>query len=104
MSDSRFFSPQGPFTLAVLAQKIGAELTPPERAGQLVHDIADLEMAGQDEISLFCNAKHAAAFANNHAGVVVTSKKLGELPHNGSALLLAADPRLAFAEFGRIFY
>jgi UDP-3-O-[3-hydroxymyristoyl] glucosamine N-acyltransferase len=104
MSDSRFFSPQGPFTLAVLAQKIGAELTQPERGGQLVHDIADLEVAGKDEISVFCSAKHAAAFAKSHAGVVVTSKKLGELPHNGSALLLAADPRLAFAELGRIFY
>ena len=104
MSDQRFFKPEGPFTLAVLAQRIGAELMQPERAGQLVRDIADLEEAGKDDIAVFCSARHASAFAKCHAGGVVTSKKLVEFPHNGSALLLAADPKLAFAELGRIFY
>jgi UDP-3-O-[3-hydroxymyristoyl] glucosamine N-acyltransferase len=104
MSDKKFFKPEGPFTLSVLAQKIGAELTQPERASQLVHDIADLEQAGADEIGLFCNVSHAPAFARSHAGVVVTSKKLSDYPHKDSTLLLAADPRLAFAELGRIFY
>jgi UDP-3-O-[3-hydroxymyristoyl] glucosamine N-acyltransferase len=104
MSDKKFFKPAGPFTLSVLAQKIGAELAEPERGGQIVHDIAELEQAGQHDLSVFCNASHAPAFARSHAGVVVTSKKLGVYPHNGSTLLLAADPRLAFAELGRIFY
>jgi UDP-3-O-[3-hydroxymyristoyl] glucosamine N-acyltransferase len=104
MSDKRFFKPEGPFALSVLAEKIGAELTEPERGGQMVHDIADLELAGQHDISVFCNPSHAPTFAKSHAGVVVTSRRLGEYPHNGSALLLAADPRLAFAELGRIFY
>ena len=104
MSDKRFFQPQGPFTLAVLAQKIGAELMQPERAGQIVHDIADLEQAGKDDIAVFCNVRHAGAFAKSHAGVIVTSRKLGGFPHNGSTLLLSQDPRLAFAELGRIFY
>ena len=104
MSDKRFFKPEGPFALAALAERIGAELIEPARSNQLVHDIADLEQAGEDDVSVFCSASHAPAFARSHAGVVVTSKKLGELPHNGSALLLAADPRLAFAQLGRIFY
>jgi UDP-3-O-[3-hydroxymyristoyl] glucosamine N-acyltransferase len=104
MSDDRFFKRQGPFTLAVLAQKIGAELVQPERAGQLAHDIADLEQAGEDDVAVFSNARHACAFAKSHAGVVVTSRKLGDYPHNGSALLLTKDPRLALAELGRIFY
>ena len=104
MSDSRFFKPEGPFPLGQLAQKIGAELTEPARAGQLVHDIADLELAGQNDAAMFCSVRHAPAFAASHAGVVVTSKKLGDLPHNGSALLVADDPKLAFAQLGRIFY
>ena len=95
---------KGPFTLAYLAQKIGAELLQPERADQLAHDIAELEQAGKDDIAVFCNVRHPGAFAKSHAGVIVTSKKLGDYPHNGSALLLARDPRLAFAELGRIFY
>jgi UDP-3-O-[3-hydroxymyristoyl] glucosamine N-acyltransferase len=104
MSDERFFRREGPFTLAVLAQKIGAELAQPERGSQIVRDIADLEQAGQDDIAVFCTVSHAGAFAKSHAGVIVTSKKLGDYPYNGSALLLSADPRLAFAELGRIFY
>jgi UDP-3-O-[3-hydroxymyristoyl] glucosamine N-acyltransferase len=104
MSDQRFFKPEGPFTLAVLAERIGAELVEPARAGQLVRDIAELEQAGKDDVSVFCDARLAGAFAQSLAGVVVTSKKLGGYPHNGGALLLAADPRLAFAELGRIFY
>ncbi len=104
MSEYKFFKPEGPFTLSSLAEKIGAELAQPERAGQLVHDIADLEQASKNDVAVFCAIRHAPAFARSHAGVIVTSKKLSDYPHNGSALLLSADPRLAFAELGRIFY
>ena len=104
MSDTRFFKPEGPFALAFLAKSIGAELAQPERANQLVHDIADLEEAGEDDVSVFCDSRHAHAFAISHAGVIVTTSRLSRHPHNGSALLFAADPRLAFAELGRLFY
>ena len=67
-------------------------------------DIADLEQAAEGEVSLFCNAQHAEALAKSHAGLIVTSKKLGDYPHNGSVLLLADDPRLAFARIGQLFY
>ena len=104
MSDERFFKREGPFTVAVLAQKIGAELLQPERADQIVCDIADLEQAGKDDIAVFCDVRHASAFTKSHAGVIITSKKLGDFAHNGGALLFSANPRLAFAELGRIFY
>jgi UDP-3-O-[3-hydroxymyristoyl] glucosamine N-acyltransferase len=104
MSDTRFFKPEGPFALAFLAKAVGAELGEPARANQLVHDIADLEQAGEGDIALFCDPRHAPAFAASHAGVIVTTSKLSRHPHNGSALLFAADPRLAFAELGRLFY
>jgi UDP-3-O-[3-hydroxymyristoyl] glucosamine N-acyltransferase len=104
MSDGRFFKADGPFTLGHLAQKIGAELPEPSRAGQMVCDIADLEAAGQDDVAVFCSARHAPAFAKSHAGVIITSKALGAYPHNGCALLLTEDPKLAFAELGKLFY
>ena len=104
MSDERFFTPEGPFALAFLAEKVGGVLAQPERANQLVHDIAGLEDAGEDDLSVFCDLRHASAFASSHAGVVITSNKLSTYPHNGSTLILAADPKLAFAELGRLFY
>src|ERR1700761_7513418 len=104
MSDERFFHPEGPFALGFLAEAIGAQLAQPERAHQLVHDIADLEQASENDLSVFCDVRHAPAFANSHAGVIVTSSHLSQYPHNGSALLFVANPRLAFAELGKIFY
>lgn len=104
MSDSRFFQAHGPFALAQIAQLVGAELSHPGRANELVCDIADLEHAVEGDISIFFNPRHADAFAKSHASVVVTSRKLSSLPHNGSALLLTDDPRLAFARIGQLFY
>src|SRR6185437_13191815 len=97
MSDSRFFHADGPFAFGQIAQWVGAELSQPERANELVSDIADLEQAVDGEVSVFCDPRHAKAFADSHASLIVTSRKLGDLPHNGAALLLAEDPRLAFA-------
>lgn len=104
MSDSRFYRADGPFALGQIAQQVGAELSCPERANDLVSDIADLEQAEEGHVSLFCDPRHAAAFANSHASLIVTSRKLSGYPHNGSALLLADDPRVAFARIGHLFY
>jgi UDP-3-O-[3-hydroxymyristoyl] glucosamine N-acyltransferase len=104
MSDNRFFHADGPFSLGQIAGIVGAELAHPERAGEMIRDIAELADAGQGDVAMFCDPRHAAAFAVSHATVVVTSRKLGAYPHNGSALLLADDPRLAFARIGKLFY
>jgi UDP-3-O-[3-hydroxymyristoyl] glucosamine N-acyltransferase len=104
MSDERFFHPEGPFALAFLAEAIDGQLAQPERAGQLVHDIAELEQAGETDLSVFCDVRRAPAFAISHAGVIVTSSRLSQYPRNGSALIFTANPRLAFAELGRLFY
>lgn len=104
MSDSRFFQADGPFSLGHIAGIVGAELVQPERAGEMIRDVAELSNAGVGELAVFCDSRHAEDFAAGHAGVVVTSRKLSAYPHNGSALLLADDPRLTFARIGRLFY
>lgn len=104
MSDSRFFQADGPFSLGHIAGIVGAELVQPERAGEMIRDVAELTDASVGELAVFCDSRHAQAFAACHAGVVITSRKLSAYPHNGSALLLADDPRLAFARIGKLFY
>ena len=103
MSDSRFFRAHGPFTFGQIAAAVGAELADPARSGETASDIADLEQAVPGEVSVFSDSRHAAAFAASQASLVVTSRKLAALPHNG-ALLLTDDPRLAFARIGQLFY
>ncbi|HEX3755440.1 MAG TPA: UDP-3-O-(3-hydroxymyristoyl)glucosamine N-acyltransferase [Rhizomicrobium sp.] len=104
MSDKRFFQAHGPFALGRIAEQAGARLAAPEEAGIMVRDVADLFNAGDGDVALFCDSAFADAFAHCYASAIVTSEKLASLPHNGSAMLLADDPRAAFARIGRIFY
>jgi UDP-3-O-[3-hydroxymyristoyl] glucosamine N-acyltransferase len=104
MTDDRFFTRQGPFSLGDIAERAGARLAPEAPAGLLIRGIAALDAAGSDELSFFCDARKAEAFAASHAGAVITSEKLSRYPHNGAWLLLADDPRLAFAQIGLMFH
>ena len=104
MVDSRFFPSQGPFTLGEIAAR--AQLTLPDGAPTALkfRGIAPLESAGEEDVSVFSDARLAATFAASHAGVIVTSAKLAGLPHNGGHILVARDPRFAFAAIGLLFH
>jgi len=104
MSDSRFFHSEGPFSLGQIAALVGAELQQPEREDEVIRGLAELADAEEGDLAVFCDPRHAEAFAACHATVVVTSKKLSAYPHNGSALLLVDDPRLTFARIGHLFF
>jgi UDP-3-O-[3-hydroxymyristoyl] glucosamine N-acyltransferase len=104
LTDVRFFRRSGPFTLSDLAARVSAELPPGAPAAFMVNDVAALDSAQSGEISVFSDAGHAAAFESTHASVVLTNRKLSAHEHNGSWLLLVANPRLAFTQIGYLFY
>src|SRR5260221_3709990 len=103
MTDDRFYQRAGPFTLADIASRIGAEVAKDQPAVLSLRDVSSLEDAAPGDISLFSDAKYANAFAVTKAGMVITSEKLAALPH-GVVVLLVPNPRLAFAQVGHIFY
>jgi len=103
MTDDRFYERAGPFTLADIATRIGAELAKGDPADLKLRDVASLESAEAGDVSLFSDAKYANAFAMTKASVVITSDKLAAMPH-GVTVLVAPNPRLAFAQVGHIFY
>src|SRR5258708_16934537 len=103
MTDPRFFRRHGPFSLGDIARAIGAE--PPGSDGsRMIEDIAALETAGPNEITVFNDRRYVAALAESHAGAIVTSPDLARRTHDGNRLLLVADPRLAYAQIGHLFY
>jgi len=104
MTDDRFFRRAGPFALGELAARIGAEMDNSSAAEFLIRDVASLDTAEAGEISLYSDAKYADAFARTRASVVITDQKLRSHEHNGTWLLLSANPRLAFAQVGHMFY
>jgi UDP-3-O-[3-hydroxymyristoyl] glucosamine N-acyltransferase len=104
MSDVRFFRPSGPFPLKQLAAQIGADAPSASSGDILIQNICDLESAGEGDLSLFCDQRYAAAMANTKASVVVTSRALARHAREAQCLLFAADPRLAYARAGHLFY
>ena len=104
MTDDRFFERAGPFALGEIARHIDAEMCNRSAADFMVRDIAALESGQPGDISIFSDAKYAADFARTSASVVITNHKLSAHEHDGTWLLLAANPRLAFAQVGHMFY
>ena len=104
MTDDRFFSSHGPFTIGEIAARVGAQLETRAPADLAVRGIAPLESANDDELSYFCDSHKAKAFAASRACAIITSSKLAGYPHNGCCLLIVRDPRLAFAQNGLMFY
>ncbi len=103
MTDDRFYERAGPFTLANIAAAVSAELAKGAPSDLKLRDVASLESAEAGDVSLFSDAKYANAFAVTKASVVITSDKLAAMPH-GVVVLVAPNPRLAFAQVGHIFY
>ena len=103
MTDDRFYERAGPFTLADIAARIGADVGKGEPSSLSLRDVAALESAEAGDVSLFSDSKYANAFAVTKASLVITSDKLAALPH-GVTVLIAANPRLAFAQVGHMFY
>lgn len=103
MADPRFFTNAGPFSLADLAARAGAELTVSD-PGRLVADVAPLEVAGPEHLSFLDNKKYAEAFAQSKAGACLVRPEMAERAPSGMALLITDDPYRAYAKIASSFY
>jgi UDP-3-O-[3-hydroxymyristoyl] glucosamine N-acyltransferase len=104
MADTRFFRRRGPFSLGSIALHVGANLSAPALAESAMHDLAPLDAAGPTDVSLFCDGAYQSAARGSRAGAMITTRKLGGMMQEGNCLLYVADPRLAFALVGGLFY
>src|SRR5271154_1674203 len=104
MADPRFFRRAGPFSLSDLAGRAGANLAPGADTKALIADVAILESAGPDQITYFADPRYVLDFAASRCGACITTAEFaGRAPH-GAAVLIAAEPRAAFAAVARAFY
>jgi UDP-3-O-[3-hydroxymyristoyl] glucosamine N-acyltransferase len=104
MTDPRFFARIGPFSLGDLARRIDAEPSDSNAESVVIHDIAALEEARRGEISVFSDRRYEAALVSTRASAVITSRDLARYAPSGMCLLLVAEPRLAYAQIGHLFY
>lgn len=104
MADARFFHRAGPFVLSDIAALVGAEPLSPDDEAMSIRDIATLETAGPEDISVFSDARYLSALAPSRAGAIIVSRKLAHHAPPNTRLIYVADPRRAYAQVGRLFY
>jgi UDP-3-O-[3-hydroxymyristoyl] glucosamine N-acyltransferase len=104
LANTRFFRRSGPFSLGSIAQHVGANLSNTDCAELPIHDLATLDAAGANDLSLFNDGAYREAAAGSRAAAMITTPKLGALVPPATCRLFVANPRLAFARAGHLFY
>jgi UDP-3-O-[3-hydroxymyristoyl] glucosamine N-acyltransferase len=105
MPDARFFRRAGPFSLSAIAARVGAEALSSDDGPILIDDIASLDAANADDISVFSDPRYIDALQPSRARAIIISPELARHAANHRArLVLVANPRLAYAQVGQLFY
>jgi UDP-3-O-[3-hydroxymyristoyl] glucosamine N-acyltransferase len=102
--DLRFFYRAGPFLLSRIAAHIEAEALEPAASPVSIHDIAPLDAAEPDQISVFSDLHYLKALPHTRAGAIISSRDLARHADDLSRFIFVKDPRLAYAQVGQLFY
>ena len=104
MADRRFFSVEGPFTLAHLAEVAEATLAPGSDGDSVVCDVAPLGTAGPDDISFLDNRRYVGQFTQSNAGACIVDPEFAGRAPAGMRLLLTTRPYRGYAKIAQAFY
>ncbi|HLI21845.1 MAG TPA: UDP-3-O-(3-hydroxymyristoyl)glucosamine N-acyltransferase [Stellaceae bacterium] len=104
MADPRFFSVVGPFTVAEIAKRIGAEIAGGCERDRVLRDVAPLETATERDLSFLDNRRYVDAFRKTRAGAVIVGPKLVAEAPKGLTLLVTPQPYRAYALAAQAFY
>ena len=104
MPDPRFFRRSGPFPLAEVARRAGAEIGSGADASLPVTDVASLAAAGPHDLSYVSDPAWLPALASSKCGVCLVKRGMTASAPAGGVLLFVDDPRRAFALIAAMFY
>jgi UDP-3-O-[3-hydroxymyristoyl] glucosamine N-acyltransferase len=104
MPDVRFFHRAGPFPLREIAALVGAEPLASGDDAAPIHDIAPLESAGPDDISVFSDLRYVGALLPSRARSILINHDLARHADDRSRLMVVKNARLAYAQVGHLFY
>jgi UDP-3-O-[3-hydroxymyristoyl] glucosamine N-acyltransferase len=104
MADPRFFDVAGPFTVAELARRIGAQIGGAGDGQRVLRDVAPLETAAENDLSFFDNRRYLDRFSETKAGAVIVDAKFAPQAPKSATLLLTPQPYRAYALAAQAFY
>ena len=98
---------KSPFVLTELAEKIGAVVSRGDRQ-RTISGVASLQDAGAEQLAFFSDPKYQQQAVTSRAGAIVTRQDAadaaGSLWPESAALLIAADPEMAFVKAIALFH
>jgi UDP-3-O-[3-hydroxymyristoyl] glucosamine N-acyltransferase len=104
MQHPGFFDRAGPFTLAVIAERIGADLPAGVDASRAIEDVRPLGEAGAAHVTFLDNRKYLPQLEQAKAGACILAPAfVSRLPAGTTALVLKA-PYRGFALALQLFY
>jgi UDP-3-O-[3-hydroxymyristoyl] glucosamine N-acyltransferase len=103
MQHPGFFDRTGPFSLAVVAAKIGAELQSGEESLE-IEDVRPLTEAGPRHLSFIDNRRYVPYLATSKAAAIITPPVLLSRLPTGAAALVMKAPYRGFALALQLFY
>jgi len=104
MADPRFFKVAGPFTVAEIAQRVGAAIAGAAEGTRVLRDVAPLETATEHDLSFLDNRRYLDRFRTTRAGAVIVNAKLAPEAPTGTTLLITPQPYRAYAMAAQAFY
>jgi UDP-3-O-[3-hydroxymyristoyl] glucosamine N-acyltransferase len=103
LGDPRFFGRAGPFSLARIAEVVGATVTEAS-AAQMMTGVAPLQSARPDEVSFLHNRKYLGELDQTAAGAVLVAADHAARVPPGTVVLAVADPHVAWARVAMLFH
>lgn len=104
MADSRFYENHGPFTLEQICEICDAFLEDSGKKDLQITDMATMGTAGEGQICFFYDKKKKDAAASIKATACVTTPEFKDIIPDGVAVLVTANPKLAFVKLNEAFY
>src|SRR4051812_2646808 len=104
MPDSRFFRRAGPFPFTEIGTRAGAIVAMPGTPGLFIGDVAAVAAAGASDLTYVAQSEYLSALSSSRCGACIVKQDWVSSAPKGAAVLVAANPRAAFAEISALFY
>ena len=104
MADPKFFDKSQSFTVAEIANLVGAELHEKANSEHVLEDVAALDQAKEQHLSFLDNVKYKDQFAVTKAGACLVHPDMVSLAPEGVNLLVTTNPYKAYALVAQAYY
>lgn len=104
MTDARFFTNAGPFSLRHIAEVTGATLSASSDPAKKISDVAPLGRAEESHVTFFSNTKYIEQLEDTRAGACIIHPDFVSRAPSQLDLLVSTDPYGAYAKTASLFY